>query len=339
MRSGLIKELLLFHQIFKTVMKDWWIKLGCLLTGWNFDILNECTEASRKQLKKYSSALIILIILWGLIGYLFIGRYVGLAWGGCLVGSIAMIFVVLQIERQIILTVGKNLWLAGFRIIIAVIMAIIGSTILDQIIFKDDIEKKMIEIVDKQVNEQLPNRLTTINTKLQDFQTEIDSLDRKNLELYAEISQRPTIETISTVRTPITVRQPDGTDSVIYRTVVSNNPIASPKFKEVEVNNKHLDELRKQQSEYTQRKLDVESSLRQELKFKQGFLEELNAIIEILKESPVALGFYLILFLFLMSLELFVVFSKIGDKKADYDLLIEHRLEVQQKRIESLKKP
>jgi hypothetical protein len=318
-------------------MKNWWTRLGCLLTGWNFDILNTCTEASRKQLKKFSSALLILIILWGLIGYLFADRYVGLSWKGCSIAAIAMIVIVLQIERQIILTVGKNLWLASFRIVIALIMAIIGSTILDQIIFKDDIEKKMIEIVDRQVREQLPNRLTIINTKLQDIQIEIDSLDIKNLELYAEISRRPTIETVSTVRTPMTIRQPDGTDSIVYRTAISKSPIANPKVREAETNNEHLDELRKQQNEYTQRKLDAENSLRQELKSKQGFLEELNAIIEILKERPVALGFYLILFLFLMSLELFVVFSKIGDKKSDYDLVVEHQLEQKKKMIDNLK--
>lgn len=317
-------------------MKNWWSKIGCLLTGWNLNILESCTESSRKQLKKYSSAILILIILWSFIGYSFAERYVRSPWWGSLITAVIFIIIIIQIERQIILTVGKNYWLASFRIVIAIIMAIIGSAILDQIIFKEDIEKKMIEIVDRQVNEQLPNRLTTINTKLKELQFEVDSLDKKNLELYSEISKRPTIETVSTTRSPLTMRKLDGTDSIVYRTTVSKNPISNPKMKEAEINNQHLEILRKQQEDYTQRKMDAETLLREELKAKQGFLEELNAIIEILSERTVALIFYLVLFTFLMSLELFVVVSKFGDKRCDYDLVIEHQLEQKKKTLSEL---
>jgi len=217
-------------------------------------------------------------------------------------------------------------------------MAVIGSAILDQIIFKDDIEKKMIEIVDRQVNEQLQNRLTVINDKLQELQIEVDSLDRKNLELYAEISKQPTIQTVSTTSIPMTLKKSDGSDSIVFRTSVSQNPIANPKMKEAEINNQHLDVLRNQQENYTQRKMEAENILREELKSKQGFLEELNAIIEIVMASTVALIFYLILFAFLMSLELLVVFSKFGDLKSDYDLVVEHQLEQKKKTLNELVK-
>ena len=304
-------------------MKNWWFRIGCFLTGWNIKILESCTESSRKQLKKYTSAILILIILWAFIGFSFAERYVRAPLWGCLLTTFIFVIIIIQIERQIILTVGKNYSLATFRLVIALIMAVLGSAILDQIIFKEDIEKKMIEIVDRQVNEQLPNRLTIINTKLQELQIEVDSLDKKNLELYTEISKRPTIETVSTTRSPMTMRKLDGTDSIVYRTTISRNPISNPKMKEAEINNQHLDILRTQKEDYTQRKMDAETLLR----------EELNAIIEILSEKTVALIFYLVLFAFLMSLELFVVASKFGDKKCDYDLVIEHQLEQKKKTL------
>lgn len=317
-------------------MKNMWKKFGCLLTGWNYYILNSCTEASNKQLKKYTSALIILIILWGTIGYLFAERYVLAPWWGCLIIAIVMIVIVLQIERQIILTIEKHKGLAIFRALIALIMAIIGSAIIDQIIFKDDIEKKMIEIVDRQVNKQLPNRLTVINSKLQELQLDIDSLDKKNLELYSEISKRPTINTISTSTTQIPIKQEDGNFKTMPQQTISTIPIANPKVKESDINNQHLDVLRNQKEEYTKRKMDAENTLRSELKSKQGFLEELNAIIEILLESTVALIFYIILFLFLMSLELFVVMSKFYDKECDYELVIRHQLEQKKRTLSEL---
>jgi hypothetical protein len=322
------------------MMKNWWTKIGCLLTGWNPVILNSCTEASRKQLKKYSSAMLILIILWAFIGYSFAQRYVGAEWWGSLITAVIFVTIVIQIERQIILTVGKNSRLAIFRIIIAFIMAVLGSAIIDQIIFKDDIEKKMIEIVDNEVKRLLPNRLAEINSRLWELQVEIDSLGRKQLALYNDISLKPTINTVSISTINQQIPQQDGTVQTVPQTTTSRTitPIENPKNEEVKIVTKYLDELRKQQEDYTQKKLDAENTLRSELKKKQGFLEELNAIIQLLKERTIALIFYLVLFAFLMSLELFVVVSKIGDKKSDYDLVVEHQLEQKKIQLNNLKR-
>jgi len=318
-------------------MKNWWIKFGCLLTGWNYNILQSCTEASYKQLKKYTSAILILIILWAFVGYSFADRYIQTGMWGSIAIAVIFVLIIIQIERQIILNVGYNKFASIFRIVIAVIMAVLGSTILDQIIFKDDIEKKMIEIVDRQVKDQLPARLSVINGKLAELQVEIDSLDHRNIDLYQQISKNPTINTVSTSVTSVPIRNDDGSITNKNQRTVSNTPIANPKIKEADLNNNNLIQLRKQHEEYSQRKLKAEESLRGELKSKKGFLEELNAMLEILKESTVALIFYVILLAFLISLELFVLLSKSDKNRSDYDLVMEHQLDQKRKTLEGLK--
>jgi len=318
-------------------MKNWWIKFGCLLTGWNYNILQSCTEASYKQLKKYTSAILILIILWAFVGYSFADRYIQSGMWGSIAIAVIFVLIIIQIERQIILNVGYNKFASIFRMVIAVIMAVLGSTILDQIIFKDDIEKKMIEIVDRQVKDQLPARLSVINGKLAELQVEIDSLDHRNIDLYQQISKNPTINTVSTSVTSVPIRNDDGSITNKNQRTVSNTPIANPKIKEADLNNNNLIQLRKQHEEYSQRKLKAEESLRAELKSKKGFLEELNAMLEILKESTVALIFYVILLAFLISLELFVLLSKSDKNRSDYDLVMEHQLDQKRKTLEGLK--
>ncbi|WP_206366898.1 MULTISPECIES: DUF4407 domain-containing protein [Sphingobacterium] len=318
-------------------MRNWWIKFGCFLTGWNYNILQSCTEASYKQLKKYTSAILILIILWAFVGYSFADRYIQTGTWGSIGIAIIFVLIIIQIERQIILNVGHNKFASIFRMVIAVIMAVLGSAILDQIIFKDDIEKKMIEIVDRQVKKQLPDRLSVINTKLSELQVEIDSLDHRNIELYKQISQTPTINTVSTSVTTVPIKNEDGSITNKTQRTVSNNPIANPKIKEADLNNNNLKQLRDQYEEYSQRKLKAEESLRAELKTKKGFLEELNAMLEILKESTVALIFYVILLAFLISLELFVLLSKSDKNKSDYDLIMEHQLDQKRKTLDGLK--
>ncbi|RZK41173.1 MAG: DUF4407 domain-containing protein [Pedobacter sp.] len=319
-------------------MRNWWLKTSCFLTGWNINILDSCTEVSRKQLKKYASAILILVIIWALTGYLFSQRYIGTPWWGSLIAALFFSIIIIQIERVVILTVGKNKFSTIFRIFLALIMAILGSTILDQIIFKKDIEKKMIEIVDRQVEEQLPKRLIIINSKLAELQHEIDSLDKRTLDLYNDISSRPTIKTISSSTVFLKIQQPDGSIKTVPQHTTSTNPIENPKNKEVTNNILHLEQLRKQKEEYTNKKLASEKLLRSELKSTQGFLEELSAIKEILSEKPIALIFYLILFSFLVCLELLVLSSKIGDTKSDYDLVVEHQLDRKIKMLSELKK-
>lgn len=316
----------------------WWIKLGCFLTGWNSKILSQCSEASYKHLKKYTAALLILIILWGFTGFCFAQRYVGAPLYGCILSALIFVIIVIQIERQIILTVGTNRWGACFRFFIAVIMSILGSAILDQIIFGDDIKKKMVEINDRLVQEQLPMRLNVIDARLNELQTEIDSLDRVNMILNEEIAKNPNPKVTSTSTTYRQEKQEDGSYKRIPETTVTTVPMPNPRIKQVEANNSNLEKLRKQQEGFTEKKLSVENDLRKELSSNTGFLEELRAMIEIISTRLEALIFYIIIFSFLISLELFVVTSKLGDKKCDYDMIVEHQLDIKKAALEELVK-
>lgn len=87
----------------------WWLRFGCSLTGWNANMLAQCSEASKSQLSKYTSALLILMIVWSITGFLFAQRYVGLPVWGCLLVSLVFVTIVVMIERQIILAINLKL--------------------------------------------------------------------------------------------------------------------------------------------------------------------------------------------------------------------------------------
>ena len=158
------------------------------------------------------------------------------------------------------------------------------------------------------------------------------------MKLNEEIAKQPTIKTISTSTTYKNERQEDGSYKKIPETTVSTNPMANPRIKQVEANTLNLERLRKQQDDFIQNKMNVENDLRKELSSNVGFLEELRAMIEILSTRIEALFFYLVIFGFLISLELFVVTSKVGDKKCDYDLIVEHQLNIKKAALEELMK-
>jgi heme O synthase-like polyprenyltransferase len=85
-----------------------------------------------------------------------------------------------MIERQIILASEKTVSMVLFRGVIALIMAIVGSTIFDQTMFGKDIDKQMSNTIEKQVAELTPQRVHIIDEKLLALHTDIDSLTRVN---------------------------------------------------------------------------------------------------------------------------------------------------------------
>lgn len=301
---------------------NWWSKFGCRLTGWSSEVLAQCSEASRCQLSKYTSALMILTLIWSVTGFCFAQRYIGLpVWGCCLV-SLFFITIVIMIERQIILTTEKSLSMLAFRAIIALVMAIVGSTIFDQTMFGKDIDKQMANTIEVQVAELTTQRVHTIEEKLAALKTESDSITAINSLLQEDVNKNPFI--IQTSRTSVSnkVLMPDGSFKTVSNPSVTKSEVPNPKLTQIETNNKKLDQISEQEQKWTEKKQTMEADVRKECKESVGFLEELEAMWSIITNRPLAGAFYLVFFFLLMSLELFVVVSKTVDKECDYEAAI-----------------
>lgn len=301
---------------------NWWSKFGCKLTGWSSEVLAQCSEASRCQLSKYTSALMILILIWSVTGFCFAQRYIGLpVWGCCLV-SLFFITIVIMIERQIILTTEKSLSMLAFRVVIALVMAIVGSTIFDQTMFGKDIDKQMANTIEVQVAELTTQRVHTIDEKLAALKTESDSITAINSLLQEDVNKNPFIIQTSRTSASNKVLMPDGSFKTVSNPSVTKSEVPNPKLTQIETNNKKLDQISEQEQKWTEKKQTMEEDVRKECKESVGFLEELEAMWSIITNRPLAGAFYLVFFFLLMSLELFVVVSKTVDKECDYEAAI-----------------
>jgi hypothetical protein len=318
---------------------DSWTKFKCFVIGWNPDILKNCTEASFKTLKKYTSSILILLFIWGATGYTFAERYLSVqTWWGCALTALIFIIIVIQIERQVILTVGKNRGIVIFRVILAILMALIGSTILDQIIFKNDVEKVLVNTRSDKVNEIAAKRQKTMQVEINKLNSIIDSLDLINSKLNDEVAKRPTIAVtnVTTEKNPIT--NSDGTRTTNTRTIVSTQHVANTRIDQIRSNSATIDKCRVRLDNLYNQKINVEETVRKELEANSGFLEELNAMIILVKSDTLAGVFYFLLFTFIIALELLVVVSKVGDRRCDYDLIIEYQLNVKKDALNDMVK-
>lgn len=311
--------------------------IGCFLIGWNKNILKECGEASHRQYRKLISAICIMMIMWGTIGYCFADRYINIestVLKACV--SLAFMFIVLCVERVIILTVGKARLMSTMRVMLALCMAVLGSCIIDQIIFSNDIQQTIHDRREDVIKETTTKRLTIFDSDIQRITHDMDSLSKETITLGAELAKHPTIRSVNVS----TVEQTVGVDENGNPKKVKNHSteivnIPNPLTGQLNANNEQIQLYQNQLEQLRQDKKEIAGKVTDEVHSRPvGFIEELEATLKVVSNSWISLAFYIVLFCFLAFLELFVLTIKMGETKCDYELIVENQLNLKKNLME-----
>ena len=306
--------------------------MGCLLIGWDKNILKECGEASHRQYRKLLSALCIMMMLWGTIGYCFADRYINIeSTLFKIVVTIAFMLIILCVERVIILTVGKARLMTTMRVMLALCMAFLGACIFDQIIFRNDIQQAIQEHREDVIKATIIKRLSIYESDILRITHDMDSLSKATIALGEELQKRPTIKGTNVTSQEQVVMGEDGTPKKIKTQSVNTVTMANPLAEQLKANNEQIQIYSNQLEQLRQDKKDIAQTTTAEVNQRApGFIEELEATLKVVSKSPVSLVFYIVLFSFLTFLELFVLTIKMGDCKCDYDLIVENQLKMKQ---------
>jgi hypothetical protein len=318
-------------------MRRIWLRFGCFLTGYNYRILSECSEASSKQVLRYTSAMLIVCVLWAFIGYFFTDRYLLAGVYPSVIGAAIMVLIVIQIERQVILT-PRNLLLPGlFRAIIAIIMAVIGSFIIDQIIFKEDIEHQKILMLDDKVDAILPKKAAEIRRQIAEVDSTILAKEQERKDLLDDISKNPTVTIFarSVTRHNVGVQNPDSlTKETVTRT---SSQIPNPKIAFLQPFDEQISALRMQKMKKDSILLQLRPAIEAELMAHNGFLDELNVMFTIINQSRTALVVWILWFSFILGLELFVLVNKSRGSESDYEARVRQQMDLHLRRVQLLR--
>lgn len=311
--------------------------IGCLLIGWDKNILKECGEASFRQYRKLLSAICIMMVLWGTIGYCFADRYINIE--SCVLKicvALVFMFIVLCVERVIILTVGKAHLMSFMRVLLALCMAVLGSCIFDQIIFRNDIQQAIQEHREEVISETIKKRLSIYDNDIQRITHEMDTLSKATISLNEELQKRPVIKgtNVSTHEQIVGVDK-SGHPKRVKTQTVNTVTLANPLAEQLKANNDQIQIYSNQLEHLRQDKKEVAEKVRNEVSLRApGFIEELEATLQVVSQSNISLAFYIILFCFLTFLELFVLTIKMGENKCDYELIVENQLYMKKKLME-----
>ena len=325
-------------------MRNLWVRFGCFLTGYNYNILRNCSEAAFKAVKKYTAAMLIVCILWFFIGFTFAQRYLLSGVAGCvLAGSISVVIIV-QIEKQIILSINPGRWLLIFRGCLAFMMAILGSVIIDQILLEKDIEVEKVSYVSTKADEVLPQKTTELQKQIAALDSSIAAKEQEKSRYADEVAKNPVILYFTshsqTDRVQMKYITADGRDSfaLVPKTSnsISKNSIPNPKIPLIASTDSTIADMQKQKTAKQNILLNIRPALEKELKDKAGFLDELKVMVQLISKSNVALCFWLLWILFFLFIEMLVLFSKMGDKSSDYEKVVLHHMNLQIWRLDAL---
>ena len=317
-------------------MKELWLKIGCFFTGHNFQLLESCSEASKKSVKKYMAALILVMLIWGFIGFSFTQRYIGLGTFGSILGGLIGILIVIQIERQIIMAVTPNNVVKSLRILIAVIMSLIGALIVDQIIFKYDLEQVRKDFL----QEKIALRSTSIEKKYSSIKEKKRSIKSGLLKDIDYVNQEIAKSGGSVIKElGISGKRTRNKDSsVIYE--YSKNPtvMANPLISQLQLYQLEYNKLINSEIEDERQKAQEINTLGTAiLNEKVGFIDELKLMFRKLIFSSVeSFVFWLLWIALLLGIELFILFSKLHDGNTDYDNLVAYQMKIREERLTAI---
>ena len=310
--------------------------MGCLLIGWDKDILKECGEASHRQYRKLISAICIMMVLWGTIGYCFADRYINIESTTLKIGvSLMFMLIVLCVERVIILTVGKARMMTLMIVMLALCMAFLGACIFDQIIFRNDIQQAIQEHREDVIKETVAKRLSIYEIDIQRITHEMDSLSKATIVLGEKLQKRPTIKGTNVTTQEHVVMGEDGLPKKVKTQSVNTVTMENPLAEQLKANNEQIQIYSNQLEQLRQDKKDILQTTTVEVSQRApGFIEELEATLHVVSQSTISVVFYIILFCFLTFLELFVLTIKMGDSKCDYDMIVENQLNLKRTLME-----
>ncbi|MBD1432467.1 DUF4407 domain-containing protein [Sphingobacterium sp. DN00404] len=317
-------------------MKEWWLKFGCFLTGFNYNLVKNSSEQSRKNVKKYTSAMLLIILVWFFIGYSFATRYLHLSgWGGVF-GGVLMSFVVIQIERIIILSTRVSTWSSLFRILLALVMSILGAFIMDQITFKDDIDLRKAQVMDERVKIAVKQSEDDIQKQIQDLDTMIATANSRYETVSEDLKKNPVIITSYTNRS--VTRDSEGKE--VNSTQSTNKSVMeNPKKLEMEQLHKQIETLQNKKFALAASIMSIKERKEQELNASTGFLDELTLLHDVVTSSSIGLFVYLLFLFFFLAIELFVLVMKLTDTDSDYDKLLRHQTDIRVQMLEKLRIP
>lgn len=154
------------------------LKFYCLVTGDEYQNIKNETAESKKKIRLYAISVVIPVIMWAVTSYLLANQVLKY---NAIISLLVMVIcssIIFVIEKAILMTNGNKV-IGRFRIILGIVIALIGATAFDEVIFKNDIDTQMAENKEVFISQGLSKKKMSL----------IDEINRIELEVNGKYTE------------------------------------------------------------------------------------------------------------------------------------------------------
>ena len=167
------------------------LKLSCILIGEDYMAVSKESIKSQQKISTLASVLLMITLVWGLNGFLLSRNIFAASFPISIFVSAVFMTIIFILEKSIILMCSANKWLKGLRYTLAVLCAIVGSFVIDEIVFKADIQQQLQMDLQEEYNlmaKSDPN-IISIENMLSKDSLRYESKGKEIFKLKNEINQ------------------------------------------------------------------------------------------------------------------------------------------------------
>jgi hypothetical protein len=295
------------------------LKFACRITGDDYQILKSETTPSRKKVLSLAIAVFIPTIMWFITGFLMVYSVFEKSFLTAFLSGLVAAMMIFIIEKLVVMSNGSK-WLLLFRVVLAFLVAAVGSVFLDEVIFAKDISQQLAVNQDKILTQKKEDVLLAYKDEL---------MVKLGLAEQKYIAWQQSLQAAE--------READGSAGSGIKGV---HAITKLKLNNAGIN----------QGDYAQAKAELEG-LQLQLKSEQekevanvkaGFennalLQRIKAMFDLVKTDRYMMVFYLLVTAILFTLEFLVVVFKVTMGKTNYERRLELIEEIGQRRMEKVR--
>ncbi len=281
------------------------LRLACLLTGDDYKLVTQDTPESRKKIILLAEAMLLPTTLWFICGWLFSSMILGLQLGIALLIGLIAAYIVLKVERVIALSHRSKSFLI-MRAILAICLALFGSITMDEVIFHEDIERRMVELQRHEAEQSMQRVRVDSEIEL----ASLASLRDKRYDDWQRALKAANDEADGS----------GGSGKKGVDAITRQKMLAADRLEEV---------YHEAQNQVDQHKAEMQARMdRTQAEIinqatSGGLLYRFNVLLDMIKENPPMLLVMIVFSVFMFIIELLVVMVKMQKKQSHYEMKLE----------------
>lgn len=299
--------------------------------GHDYERMEYSSQISKQKVRTQFAGLILISFVWGAIGYISSRTYLHASVNVSIVSGLICMFLIHKIEMQVIHG-SRSRWASVFRIVMGLVMAFLGSIILDQAFFIDDIKREKQTLIDIRVEERLPGLIKEYNDEIALIDSVLIDKENERSRLIEDVRRTPTVPSVERGydETPMTksIKSRDSLNKPITKDTIvivktenySVVNVDNPNMALIPEINETISKLSQDRKKYTESKFEAKETLREEEESLSGLLDEITILQSVISRSTGSKLFYFAFFAFFFGLELFVMIASSLGNETDYEV-------------------